>query len=56
MDDAASQIYSAFLVEEEGTASSFQGLADVFSVHGLPCSLYTDCGSHYFVTPVAGGS
>ena len=55
MDDATSQIYSAFLVEEEGTASSFQGLADVFSVHGLPCSLYTDRGSHYFVTPVAGG-
>lgn len=55
MDDATSTTYSAFLVEEEGTASSFQGLLEVFSRHGLPCSLYTDRGSHYFVTPKAGG-
>ena len=27
LDDATSEIYSAFLVEEEGTASSFRGLA-----------------------------
>ena len=55
MDDATSAIYSAFLVEEEGTASSFRGLAEVFGAHGLPMSLYTDRGSHYFHTPVAGG-
>jgi transposase len=55
MDDATSTIYSAFLVEEEGTASSFRGLLDVFTTHGLPSSLYTDRGSHYFVTPEAGG-
>jgi transposase len=55
MDDATSTIYSAFLVEEEGTASSFRGLAEVFGAHGLPMSLYTDRGSHYFHTPVAGG-
>ena len=55
MDDATSTIYSAFLVEEEGTASSFQGLAEVFGAHGLPMSLYTDRGSHYFYTPEAGG-
>ncbi len=29
MDDATSTIYSAFLVEEEGTASSFEALLDV---------------------------
>lgn len=55
MDDATSTIYSALLVDEEGTASTFSGLAEVFGVHGLPLSLYTDRGSHYFHTPVAGG-
>lgn len=54
MDDATSQVYSAFLVDEEGTASSFQGFLDVFERHGLPCSIYTDRGSHYFHTPKAG--
>jgi transposase len=54
MDDATSTIYSAFLVEEEGTASSFQALLEVFTAHGLPSSLYTDRGSHYFFTPRAG--
>ena len=55
MDDATSAIYSAFLIEEEGTASSFRGLAETFGAHGLPMSLYTDRGSHYFYTPEAGG-
>jgi transposase len=54
LDDATGAIYSAFLVEEEGTFSSFRGLAEVFAAHGLPCSLYTDRGSHYFFTPKAG--
>ena len=55
LDDATSEIYSAFLVEEEGTFSSFRGLAEVIEKHGLFSSLYTDRGSHYFVTPKAGG-
>jgi transposase len=54
MDDATSMIYSAFLVEEEGTASTFCGLLEVFVAHGLPCSLYTDRASHYFYTDKAG--
>jgi transposase len=54
MDDATSEIYSAFLVEEEGTQSSFQGLAEGIAEHGLPCALYTDRASHYFYTPKAG--
>jgi transposase len=54
MDDATSAIYSAFLVEEEGTASTFRALREVISEHGLFCSLYTDRGSHYFHTPKAG--
>jgi len=54
MDDATSAIYSAFLVEEEGTASSLRGLRETIAAHGLFCSLYTDRGSHYFHTPKAG--
>jgi transposase len=55
MDDATSTIYSGFLVEEEGTQSSFRGLSETFAAKGLPSSLYTDRGSHYFYTPEAGG-
>ena len=54
LDDATSAIYSAFLIDEEGTNSSLRGLCDVVSTHGLFCSFYTDRGSHYFYTPVAG--
>jgi transposase len=54
LDDATGAIYSAFLVDEEGTFSSFRGLGEVFGAQGLPLSLYTDRGSHYFVTPKAG--
>jgi transposase len=55
LDDATSEIYSAFLIEEEGTASSFMGLHEVIAAKGLFSSLYTDRGSHYFLTPQAGG-
>ena len=55
LDDATSAILSAFLVEEEGTDSTFRALAEVFGRHGLPLSLYTDRGSHYFHTAEAGG-
>ena len=41
-------------MEEEGTASTFRGLLEVFGAHGLACSLYTDRGSHYFYTDKAG--
>jgi transposase len=54
LDDATGAIYSMFLVEEEGTASTFRGLGEVVERHGLFCSLYTDRGSHYFFTPKAG--
>lgn len=55
LDDATGAIYSAFLTDEEGSASSFRGLREVVAKHGLFCSLYTDRGSHYFFTPAAGG-
>jgi transposase len=55
MEDATSAIYSAFLVDQEGTASSLRGVRDVVAKQGLFCSLYTDRGSHYFYTPEGGG-
>jgi hypothetical protein len=54
MDDATSEIYSAFFVAEEGTMSTFRGLHAVIAERGLFCSLYADRGSHYWHTPEAG--
>src|SRR4030042_863526 len=55
MDDATNEHYSMFFVEEEGTASSFQGVREVIVQKGLFSSLYTDRGSHYWYTPKEGG-
>ncbi len=55
MDDATSEHYSVFFVDEEGTASSFQGVRDVILQRGLFSALYTDRGSHYWFTPKEGG-
>lgn len=55
MDDATSETYSAFFVEEEGTMSTFTALAEVIPEKGLFCSLYADRGGHYWHTPEAGG-
>lgn len=55
MDDATNEHYSMFFVEEEGTDSSFRGVKEVVEKRGLFSSLYTDRGSHYWYTAVAGG-
>jgi hypothetical protein len=55
MDDATSEHYSMFFVEQEGTLSTFRGIQEVIEKKGLFCSLYTDRGSHYWNTPKAGG-
>lgn len=55
MDDATSELTSAFFCHEEGTHSSFRGIGETINKHGLFCSFYTDRGSHYFFTPVVGG-
>jgi hypothetical protein len=55
LDDATGAIYSAFLVDEEDTMSSFAGVAEVIARYGLFNSLYTDRGSHYWHTAHAGG-
>ena len=55
LDDATTEIYSAFFVEEAGTLSSLRGLRKVIETQGLFRSLYTDRGSHYWLTEEAGG-
>ena len=55
MDDATSEHYSMFFVQEEGTSSSFQGVRDVILQRGLFSSFYSDRGSHYWYTPETGG-
>lgn len=55
LDDATSEHYSMFFIEEEGTASSFRGVREVIEAHGLFSAFYSDRGSHYWHTPVAGG-
>ena len=59
MDDATNEHYSMFFCDEEGTFNSFRGsfrgVREVIEHRGLFCSLYTDRGSHYWITPKAGG-
>jgi transposase len=54
LDDATSEIYHGQLVEEESTRTVMAGLREVIERKGLFCSLYSDRGSHFFVTPKAG--
>ena len=55
MDDATSEHYSMFFVDEEGTASSFRGIREVIMARGLFSSFYSDRGSHYWITREANG-
>ena len=50
LDDATSEIYYAQLVEEESTRTVMVGLREVIETKGLFCALYSDRGSHFFVT------
>jgi hypothetical protein len=54
MDDATSEHYSMFFVDEEGTKSSFRGIGEVIRAKGLFSSFYSDRASHYWHTPEAG--
>ena len=54
LDDATSEIYYAQLVEEESTRTVMTALREVIETKGLFCSLYSDRGSHFFVTVRAG--
>jgi transposase len=55
LDDATSEVYYAQLVAQESTATVMAGLKEVVERQGVFCSLYSDRGSHFFHTPVAGG-
>src|SRR3954451_23803398 len=54
LDDATSEIYYAQLVEEESTRTVMAALREVIETKGLFCALYSDRGSHCFLTPKAG--
>ena len=54
LDDATSEIYYAQLVEEESSRTVMAALRAVIETKGVFCSLYSDRGSHFFVTPKAG--
>ena len=51
LDDATSEIYYAQLVEEESTATVMAALREVIERRGLFCALYSDRGSHFWITP-----
>jgi transposase len=55
LDDATSEIYYAQLVEEESTLTVMSALREVIEHKGLFCALYSDRGSHFWLTPKAGG-
>ncbi len=54
LDDATSEIYYAQLVEEESTLTVMAGLKEVIERQGIFCALYSDRGSHFWLTPKAG--
>ena len=55
LDDATSEIYYAQLVEEESTVTVMAGLKEVVERKGVFCALYSDRGSHFWLTPKVGG-
>ena len=55
LDDATSAIYYAQLVEEESTLTVMAPLREVIERQGLFCALYSDRGSHFWLTPKVGG-
>jgi transposase len=55
LDDATSEIYYGQLVEEESTATVMAGLREVIERKGVFCALYSDRGSHFWLTPKVGG-
>src|SRR5437879_11958097 len=55
LDDATSEIYYAQLVEEESTVTVMAGLKEVMERQGVFCALYSDRGSHFWLTPKVGG-
>src|SRR5260221_14173400 len=55
LDDATSEIYYAQLAEGESTVTGMTALRAVIERKGLFCAVYSDRGSHFWLTPKAGG-
>src|SRR5438046_9165085 len=55
LDEDSSEIYYAQLVEEESTLTVMAGLKEVIEGKGVFCALYSDRGSHFWLTPKVGG-
>src|SRR5215472_5206170 len=55
LDDATSEIYYAQLVEEESSLTVMAGLKEVIEGRGVFCALYSDRGSHFWLTAKTGG-
>ena len=55
LDDATNEIYYAQLVEEESTLTVMAALQEVIARKGVFCALYSDRGSHFWLTPKVGG-
>ena len=55
LDDATSEIYYTQLVEEESTLTVMAALREVIERKGVFCALYSDRGSHFWLTPKVGG-
>ena len=55
LDDATSEIYYAQLVEEESTLTVMAAVKEVIERKGVFCALYSDRGSHFWLTPKVGG-
>lgn len=56
LDDADGRILYARFFEQEGTVSTLHALEHVLTRYGRFCELYTDRGSHFCRTPLAGGA
>ena len=54
LDDATSEIYYAQLAQEETTGAVMASLRAVIEQKGLFCSLYSDRGAHFWLTPKSG--
>jgi len=54
LDDANSEIYYAQLVEQESTTTVLAALRAVVEQYGIFCALYSDRGSHFWLTPKEG--
>jgi hypothetical protein len=54
LDDATSEVYYAQLVDEESTVTMMAALREVVEQRGIFCALYSDRGSHFWLTPKEG--